>query len=102
MATLLVLYNRPVDPAAFDEYYRSTHIPVANKISNLRSYTISVGPVMTPDGPAPYHLVARLTFDSLEDVQAALGSPEGQAAAADLANFATGGASILIFDEKSV
>ena len=63
------------------------------------TYEFSKGGVMTPEGPSPYHLVATLKYATMADVQAAFASPEGQAAAADLANFATGGASLLIFDD---
>ena len=61
---------------------------------------VSAGPVMSPQGPAPYHLVAELSFDSMADLQAGLASPEGQAAAADLANFATGGVTLLTYDVR--
>lgn len=101
MAQVLVLYNTPADADAFDRYYRETHIPIANKIPGLRSYTVNQGPVQALSGSAPY-LVAILGFDSLADIQAALVSPEGQAAAADLANFASGGATLLIYDTKMV
>jgi len=101
MAQVLVLYNTPADPAAFDRYYHQTHIPIAKKIPGLRSYVISNGPVRALAGTAP-HLIAILQFDSMPDVNAALASPEGQAAAADLLNFASGGASLLIFDTKMV
>ena len=50
----------------------------------------------------PVHLVAELTFDSLADIDAAFASPEGQATAADLANFAQAGVTILIFDTEAV
>lgn len=36
----------------------------------------------------------------MADVNAALASPEGQAAAGDLANFASGGATLLIYDVR--
>jgi uncharacterized protein (TIGR02118 family) len=62
---------------------------------------ISNGPVQALAGTAP-HLVAILQFDSMADVNAALASPEGQAAAADLPNFASGGATLLIYDHKTV
>ncbi len=101
MAQVLVLYNAPADPAAFDRYYHQTHIPIAKKIPGLRSYVISNGTVQALVGTAP-HLVAILQFDSMADVNAALASPEGQAAAADLPNFASGGASLLIYDDKAV
>jgi uncharacterized protein (TIGR02118 family) len=80
MAQVLVLYNTPADPAAFERYYHQTHIPLAQKIPGLRSYVISNGPVQALAGIAP-HLVAILHFDSLADLNAALASPEGQAAA---------------------
>jgi uncharacterized protein (TIGR02118 family) len=92
---LTVLYKQPDDVEAFDKYYETTHAPLATKLPGVRSYTVS-GPVPGPDGaPPPYHLIAVLTWDSAEDFQAGMGSPEGQAAQADLANFATGGADIL-------
>ena len=100
MPQVLVLYNTPVDAAAFDHYYQATHIPIAKKIPGLQSYTISNGPVQAlVGGPAP-HLLATLTFDSMVDLSAGLMSAEGQAAAADVANFATGGATLLIFDNR--
>ena len=101
MAQLLVLYNTPADPAAFDRYYEETHIPLAQKIPGVRSLTINNGPVQALAGTAPY-LVAALHFDSLAHVSAALSSPEGQAAAADLLNFASGGVTLLMFEEKTL
>ena len=101
MAQALVLYNTPADPAAFDAYYHRTHIPLANKIPGLRSYVINDGPVVAISGNAPY-LVAELTFDSMAAMQAALASPEGQAAAADLPNFASAGVTLLLCDLRSV
>lgn len=100
MAKLIALYNQPADTAAFDAYYEPTHVPLARKIPRLRAFEMSTSPVMTPAGPAPYYRVAVLTFDSMADIQEAFASPEGQAAAGDLANFATGGATLLIFDTK--
>src|ERR1017187_8286159 len=67
MAQLLVLYNTPAEPAAFDRYYHETHIPIAKKIPGLRSYRISSGPVQALAGNAP-HLVAILDFDSMADL----------------------------------
>ena len=101
MAHILVLYNTPADPAAFDRYYQQTHISIAKRIPGLRSASISNGPVQALAGTAPY-LVAILSFDSMAAVNAALASPEGQAAAADLSNFASGGATLLIYDSKAV
>ena len=98
MAKLIAMYKRPADPAAFDRYYYSTHVPIAKKVPGLRHYDVSRGPIVTLDGLAPYHLIATLTFDSVSAIQAALASAEGQATAADLGRFATAGVDIYILD----
>jgi len=102
MAKLIALYKKPADAEAFNAYYFSTHLPIAKKISALRRYEVSAGPVATPHGDSMYHLAAILNFDSLSTIQQALNSPEGQATAADLANFAQAGVDLLIFESKDV
>jgi uncharacterized protein (TIGR02118 family) len=99
LATLLVLYKTPTDPAAFDRHYAETHAPLAKKIPGLKSYRISKGAVNTPAGASNLHLVATLTFDSMAALQSGLGSPEGAAAAGDLRNFASGGADLYVFED---
>jgi uncharacterized protein (TIGR02118 family) len=101
MAQLLVIYGTPADAAEFDRYYSEIHIPLVRKIAGLRSYRINEGPVQALAGIAPY-LVAILEFDSMDDLKAGLASPEGQAAAGDLPNFASGGATLLIYQSKAV
>ena len=100
MAKIVALYKKPADAAAFDTYYFSTHVPKAKGLTGLRSYEVSTGPVATPAGDSPYHLVALLGFDSLAAIQSVMGSPQGQAVAADLANFAQAGVDLLVFDTK--
>lgn len=102
MAKVLALYKKPVDAAAFDAHYFGTHVPLAKTIPGLRSYEVSAGPVSTPAGDSALHLVAILGFDSLAAVQAGLTSPEGQATAADLGNFAQAGVELLMFDTRAV
>jgi len=102
MAQLMVLYKTPRDAAAFDEHYFKKHVPLAKKIPGVRKYEVSQGPVATPAGASGIHLVAILTFDDLAAIQRAFASPEGQAAAADLQTFATGGADLLMFDSRAI
>jgi|SRR5450432_3053425 uncharacterized protein (TIGR02118 family) len=102
MARLIVMYKVPKDAGAFDRYYRDTHIPIAKRIPGLRKYEVSEGPVATPAGPSPFHLIAILHFDDIASIQRAFGSPEGQAAAGDVQNFATGGADMIMFDDRVV
>ncbi|HUZ32439.1 MAG TPA: EthD family reductase [Xanthobacteraceae bacterium] len=102
MAQLVVMYKTPKEPVAFDKHYAEKHIPIAKKIPGLRKYEISQGPVATPAGASGYYLVALLHFDNLAAIQAAFGSAEGQAAVADVQNFATGGVDIFMFDTRQV
>lgn len=102
MAQLVALYRKPTNAAAFDTHYFSTHVPLAKKIPGLRRYEVSTGAVTTPQGDSPYHLVAILSFDSAAAIQQALSSPQGQATAGDLANFAQAGVELLVFDSKEV
>jgi uncharacterized protein (TIGR02118 family) len=102
MAKLVALYKTPANAEAFDAHYYSTHVPLAKQLPGLRRYEVSTGPVGTPQGASPYHLAAILSFDSLEALKQGLGSPQGQATAGDLANFAQAGVELLLFDTKEV
>jgi uncharacterized protein (TIGR02118 family) len=103
MAHLVVMYKTPRDAVAFDKYYSEKHIALAKKIPGLRKYEISKGGgVATPAGPSDYHLVAILQFENLAAIQKAVASAEGQAAVADVQNFATGGVDIFMFDSREV
>ena len=100
MAQLVVMYQTPTDVVAFDKHYSEKHIPLVEAIPGVRKYEISRGPVVTPAGPSVYHLVAIVHFDDLAAIQKALRSAEGQAAVADVQNFATGGVDIFMFDTR--
>ena len=102
MARLVVMYGIPKDRAAFDRYYFETHVPIAKKIPGLRKYEVSQGPVVTPAGPSSFHLIATLHFDDLAAIQNAFASAQGQAAAADVQTFATGGADMVLFESREV
>lgn len=102
MAKIIAMYKTPTDPAAFDRYYFGPHVKLAKAVPGLEGYEITRGPVVTPAGPAPFYLVAILTFDSMAAIQAALASPQGQATVADIPNFATGGVEILMADSGAI
>jgi uncharacterized protein (TIGR02118 family) len=102
MAKIIAMYKTPTDPAAFDRYYFGPHVKLAKAVPGLKGYEVTRGPVMTPAGPAPFHLVAILTFDSMAAIQAALASAQGQATVADIPNFATGGVEILMADSEAI
>ncbi len=102
MTRLLVLYGHPKDPAAFDRHYQDVHIPLARKMKGLRKWT--VGKVTGTPGnlPTPYYYIADLYMDSREEFERLLASPEGQAAVADVPNYATGGVTFLYTEIEDV
>lgn len=90
-----VLYGHPKDVNAFEGYYSSNHLSLVAKTKGIvkAEYTKFL---LNPDGTAPaYYRMAELYFDGPAEMQQALNSPEGKAMAADLSNFATGGATII-------
>jgi uncharacterized protein (TIGR02118 family) len=92
---LIALYNHPEDAAAFDKYYDEIHAPLANKVPGLQRFTVS-RPGPDADGnPPAYHLAAVLDFADEAAFGAGMGGPEGQAAVADLPNFAGAGVTLL-------
>jgi uncharacterized protein (TIGR02118 family) len=96
MVKVIVLYGQPSDPAAFEEHYADAHLPLAAKMPDVRRFEAS-RVVATPDGSEPaFYRVAEVWYDSLEDLQGSMGSPEGEATLADIPTFATGGVTVLI------
>ena len=95
MIQITVLYGHPQDPAAFDRHYQQTHTALGLKIPGLKGWVTNKPASLNPQEPSPYYLIADLYFENMAAMQAALQSPESQAAVDDLQNFATGGATLV-------
>ena len=102
MAKLFAIYQQPANPAEFDRYYFKTHVPLAKTLPDLRSYEVTRGDVMGMAGKHGAYLVAILEFDSMAAIGAAMSSPQGQATAADLANFASAGVDVMMGETETV
>jgi len=96
---LTVLYGHPRDPAAFDRYYHEVHLPLARRMTGLTGWTIGKCESATPGEPPPYYMIVGLYAATRAELDAILASPEGQAAIADVPNFATGGFTFLFVDD---
>lgn len=99
MYKLTVLYPEPADRDAFVKYYEQTHLPLAAQLPGLRSWRYSTN--IAPDAqgnPAKYFAIFEAEFSDVDAFRAAMSSPEGQAVAADVPNYATGGAITLDFE----
>jgi uncharacterized protein (TIGR02118 family) len=99
-ARLIVLYNQPADPAAFDSHYRNVHTQIVRGYPNLRGLRLT-----RTDGvagrPSDYYLMAEMSFDSRADLDAALASDAGRESGRDLRNFAGAGVTLLIADDEA-
>lgn len=91
-----VLYGHPTDPESFEKYYAETHLPLVAKATGIAKLEYTKF-LPNADGSAPaYYRMAELYFTGPNEMLQTMSSPEGQAMAADLSNFATGGVTILV------
>ncbi len=93
-AIVTVLYNPPKDPAAFEKYYSSIHLPLlfANQkdIGFPRADFTKFNSTLDGKKPAFYRQ-AELYFDSMDDLQKGVATPGFKQVADDLKNLASGG-----------
>ncbi len=87
MHKIVVLYPPQSDPEAFEAYYVGTHIPLVRKLPGLLALRYSFD-VQGVAGAAPYFCIFEAEFRDGAAMGAAMGSPAGQAVAADVPNFA--------------
>jgi uncharacterized protein (TIGR02118 family) len=97
-----VVYGRPADPEEFDRYYADVHIAIAKKIPGIAHWTITKCDALPDGSPPAYYLAAELYAATRDDLLSAFASPEGRSAAADVAQFASGGVLYLFGDEQVV
>ncbi len=95
---LTVVYDNPTDPAAFEEHYKSVHIPLAGKIPNVKRVELAKVFPKEDGSPTPAYRVAELYFDDYKTACDAAASPEGQATIADAVQIGTGGVKFLLCD----
>ncbi|MEU5869656.1 EthD family reductase [Nonomuraea sp. NPDC047529] len=98
---LIVLYHHPEDVVAFDKHYDEIHVPLAAALPGLRAYTVQ-RPVAGGGQRPAYHLVAVLTWDDEQSFLAAMASEKGQAAVADVGEFAVAGVTMTTGPSASV
>jgi uncharacterized protein (TIGR02118 family) len=102
MIRVLVLFGQPGDESEFLRHYTEKHVPLARLIPGLLAYTYSIELTSADGSGSPYILVAALDFADHESMTLGLASPEGTAASGDVAEFATGGVTVLTTTLNSV
>jgi|SRR5580658_469172 uncharacterized protein (TIGR02118 family) len=93
---LVVLYTQPDDPAAFDEHYLGVHGPLVEKIPGLQRFEIGKFVAALDGGEQTYYRIAELYFADQAAMDAAFGSPEGGATAADYGQIAPPGSRMFV------
>ena len=94
MHKLVVLYPRPADPDQFRDYYVTNHLPLVAEMPGLLACRYSFDVAATA-GEAPYFAIFEADFADAAAMAASRESPQGQRVAADVANYATGGAVVI-------
>ena len=95
---LIAIYKQPADPAAFDQAYFHTHLPLINKVPGLEK-TVLTRFIRTLMGEDLY-LMAEMYFTDLSALKAAMKSPEMAAAGENLNSFAPGLVMMLYGEEQ--
>jgi uncharacterized protein (TIGR02118 family) len=88
---LVVLYTQPDDPEAFDKHYLGVHMPLAESVPGLERSETSRFVAAIDGGEQTYFRMAELYFADDAAMQAAFGTDEGKATAADYGRIAPPG-----------
>ena len=95
---LVALYQEPPDPAAFEEAYFNTHLPLIEKVPGLqRTVVTRFTRTIVGDG---FYMMAEMTFADQESLRAAMKSPEMAAAGENLNSFAAGLVTLMFAQEQ--
>ena len=91
MARVVVLFNLKddVDVAVYEDWARSTDLPVVNNLESVDQFTVhrSVG-LLTGEGEAPYDYVEILDINNMETFAGELAEDNMQKVAAEFNSFA--------------
>jgi uncharacterized protein (TIGR02118 family) len=100
MVRILALHRLPNDPETFERHYREVHTPLVHRLPGLRDYRLGRVLRRADGAPTELFMVSDAYFDDEAALQAALNSPEMQAALADVPNFASGGVDIYFCESE--
>lgn len=99
MAKLIALYKHPENKEEFDNHYFNVHAPITAKIPGLREMKVTKITGSPMGGEGKYYLMCEMYYDSLEELQQGLRSPEGKASGKDLMGFAGDLVTLMIGEE---
>lgn len=95
--SLFVVYKKPEDADEFERNYRG-HMEIVRRFPGLKEARVNrVTQKLAGDLEA--HVITQLVFDSMQDMQTALGSEAGKESAKDLAAWGGDKLATLMFAE---
>jgi uncharacterized protein (TIGR02118 family) len=97
MHRLIALYNTPKDPKHFRSHLVETHLPIVAKFPGLMRYEYGFD-VAEGEKPSAYYAIVSVDFESAAAMATAISSEAGQAAVADIPNYATAGVTLLSYE----
>jgi uncharacterized protein (TIGR02118 family) len=98
MHRLVALYHQPADPDQFRRHLLDVHLPIVAQFPTLLSLRHGfVAGTGTGEAP-PYFAVVECDFSDHHALEVSLASEAGQAAAADVPNYAAAGVTIITYD----
>ncbi len=98
---LTVVYDNPTDPAAFEEHYKTVHVPLAGRVKGVKRAELAKVFPKEDGSPTPAYRVAELYFDDYKSAVDAIGTPEGQALLGDAQQLGSAGVKFLLCDIES-
>ncbi|MGI8759802.1 MAG: EthD family reductase [Jatrophihabitantaceae bacterium] len=93
---LVVLYTQPSDADAFDKHYLGEHGPLVDTVPGLERWEGARVVAAADGGELTYFRMAELYFSDQAALEAALGSDQGKATAADYQQIAPPGSRMFV------
>ena len=93
---LVVLYTPPADADVFDEHYVGVHAPLARSVPGLLHFESARVVGAADGGEQTYSRIVELSFADQTALEAALGSEQGKATAADYHQIAPPGSRMFV------
>ncbi|WP_046181201.1 EthD family reductase [Domibacillus tundrae] len=82
MVKMTVIYEQPKDKEGFENHYYDVHIPLVQKLPNLKNLSYQ-NVLQTQNTDADLYLIAQLEFENMEAFQESMASELGQEAQND-------------------
>lgn len=96
MMKVTALFGHPTNPDEFDKQWADRHTPLVAKLKDVARFEFTKF-VAAPDrGKPAFYYMSEAYFTTLAQMEQALATAEGQALVAEIANFATGGVTVMI------